>query len=63
MKKIELDVEGLPEPMVEALKKMVDALREHFRTKKSEGPPAELPEWPGEVIEPLTREKIYEDVD
>lgn len=63
MKTIELDVEGVPEPFVQAVKKMVDTLREQFQDKESERAPVELPVWPGKVIGSLTRDEIYEDVD
>jgi hypothetical protein len=63
MKTIELDVEGVPEPLVQAVKKMVETLREQFRGNEGERPPVELPVWPGKVIGSLTRDEIYEDVD
>ena len=63
MKTIELNVEGVPEPFVHAVKKMLEDLREQLRAGEDERPPVELPVWPGKVIEPLTRDEIYEDVD
>lgn len=63
MKTIEIDVDGVPEPFVQAVKKMVDTLREQFQDKEGERPPVELPVWPGKVIGSLTRDEIYEDVD
>ena len=63
MKTIRLNVEGLPEPFVEAVKTMVKALREHFQAQATGGEltPVKLPVWPGKVIGPLTREEIYSD--
>jgi hypothetical protein len=63
MKTIKLNVEGIPEPFVHAVRKMVDDLRDQLRTRGDDRPPVELPVWPGKVFEPLTRDEIYEDVD
>jgi len=62
MKTLELDVEGLPEPFVQAVKKMVDTLREQFNGKGDKPRPAGLLVKDGKVLTPLTREEIYDDV-
>ena len=63
MKTIRLNVEGIPQEVVDAIREVVDTLRAHFQAKRTAPPPRELPEWPGEVIEPLDRSAIYEDED
>jgi len=62
MKTIELDVEGLPEPLVQAIRNMVDALREQWNGKGDTRRPVDLLIKDGKVLTPLTREEIYEDV-
>ena len=62
MKTIELDVEGLPEPLVQAVKKMVRTLREQFQGNGGKRRPVELLVRDGTVLTPLTREEIYRDV-
>jgi len=42
MKTIELDVEGLPEPFVQAVKMMVDTLREELKGRDDKRRPVEL---------------------
>ncbi|MEX0718953.1 MAG: hypothetical protein WD066_20330 [Planctomycetaceae bacterium] len=60
-----IDVEGLPEPVAQALHQVVRTLREQMHApreaRKPEGRPVQLREWPGKVIEPLTREEMYDD--
>lgn len=66
MRTIPINVEGLPRPVieaVEALARMVEALRRDSVEKTDERPHVELPVWPGKVIGPLTRDEIYKDVD
>lgn len=48
---------------VEAIEKTLETPRRDFKEKRHRRASVELPEWPGEAIEPLTREKIYEDCD
>jgi len=62
MKTIELDVEGIPEPFVHAVRKMVEDLREQLQENKAERPRVELLVRDGTVLTPLTREEIYRDV-
>jgi len=45
---------------VEAIERMVEAVRRRFSRKRRRAF-TQLPGWPGKVIEPLTRDKIYED--
>lgn len=62
-----LDLEGLPEPVAQALERVVLALRDQFhadcepiRVKMTQ---SELPILPGTVIGALTRKEIYENAD
>ena len=57
-----IDVEGLPEPVVQAVERMVDALRDQFRDEAGARPKVKLPTRPGKVYGRLTREEIYDDV-
>ena len=61
-----IDVRGLPEPLAQAIQRMVKALCDQSPEKgKPVAMPApgkvNLPEWPGEVIGCLSREDIYGD--
>lgn len=57
-----IDVTGLPEPVVKAIEAMVESLRRQDSDRKDPTMrPRELPIKPGAVIEPLTRETIYDD--
>ena len=60
MKAINLD--GLPEPVAEAIEHLVEVLREQFRLARKTPGRADLPIWEGKVTGKLTREEIYEDV-
>ena len=62
MKMTSINVEGLPEPVIEALAQLVEALREQFQAAKEIRPHVDLLVFPGKVIGKLTREEIYEDV-
>jgi hypothetical protein len=57
-----IDVEGLPDEIVQALEQIVQALRERVGLGQ-EAPrrQVDLPVWPGTVLGRLTREEIYED--
>ena len=57
-----LNVEGLPDEIVQALKRTVQAFRERADIRQ-EAPrrQGDLPVWPGTVLGRLTREEIYED--
>lgn len=57
----QINVEGLPEAVVEAIEALVEALRAEFGSSETRGRRVELPKWPGKVIGTLTREEIYED--
>jgi hypothetical protein len=59
-----IDVEGLPEPIVQALAAIADALRHHLTNGGLGEPraPVDLPLWPGKVNGDLTREEIYEHI-
>ena len=59
-----IDVEGLPEPVAQAVAAMVEALREelHAQTKSGRKKRVKLPTRPGKVLGLPTREEIYEDV-
>lgn len=58
----QVDVRGLPDPVVSAIRVMVDALRHQFG--QAEGPKQEvqLPLWEGTVTGRLTRDEIYDDL-
>jgi hypothetical protein len=60
-----IDVDGLPEPVAQAIAALVQAIRAQLRTQAEAHPPqkVELPSWPGNVTSRLTREEIYEDID
>lgn len=57
-----IDVEGLPEPVAQALETVVQTLRRELHEQVERRPQIELPVWPGTVHGRLTREEIYEDV-
>jgi hypothetical protein len=60
-----IDVRGLPESIAQALKSMVDALRQKMAAKvpANGAAAAALPleHRPGKVIGPISREEIYDD--
>lgn len=59
-----IDVEGLPEPVAQAVAAMVQALRDqlHVDAEPRRQERVKLPTRPGEVLGLPTREEIYEDV-
>ena len=57
-----IDVEGLPEAVVNALHTVVRALHRQFCERETHREKVELRTWPGNVIGRLNREEIYEDV-
>jgi len=59
-----IDVEGLPEPVAQAVAAMVEALREEFRVggQQTTRRKVELPSSPGKVLGSLSREEIYKDI-
>lgn len=59
-----IDVEGLPEPVAQALASMADVLRHQLTAPehRESRAPVDLPLWPGTVKGGLTREEIYEHV-
>ncbi len=57
-----ISVEGLPEPVAEAVVRMVETLRSQFAEKPESPTRVDLPRWPGKVFGNLTREEIYEHV-
>jgi hypothetical protein len=54
-----VSVEGLPEPVAEAVVRMVETLRSQFAEKHEPPPQVDLPRWSGKVLDNLTREEIY----
>lgn len=56
-----IDVRGLPEPFAQAIEAMVEMLRRQNNGRKPSTPPTPFPIKRGTVIEPLTREQIYDD--
>ena len=62
-----INVRGLPEPVVRALESMVETLRRQMTSQpQKQGQAAvngqlALPRWPGKVIGTLSREEIYDD--
>ena len=56
-----LDIDGLPEPVAEAVTRIVQTLREHFAATHEHRPPVDLPRWPGKVLGSLRREEMYKD--
>jgi len=61
-----IDVSGLPEPLAQAIQKMIETLRAQFpRNGQPAATPTPgrvaLPVWPGKVIGSLSREDIYGD--
>jgi len=62
-----INVGGLPEPVVRALESMVETLRRQMTGQPvTTGPTTRngqvvLPRWPGKIIGKLTREEIYDD--
>jgi hypothetical protein len=58
-----VSIEGLPEPVAEAVVRIVETLRSQFAAmEKTPSPPVELPRWPGKILGKLSREEIYEHV-
>jgi len=58
-----VDLEGLPEPVADAVVQMVERLREQFRPRPAVRRPVKLHTRPGDVIGSLSRAEIYRDVD
>jgi hypothetical protein len=58
-----LDLEGLPEPVADAIEHLVEVLRKQFRLGRKASGPVRLPTHKGTVIGELTREEIYRDVE
>lgn len=61
-----IDVRGLPDPLVQAIQRMVEILRDQLQENgKPAAMPAprkvSLPVWPGGVIGSLRREDLYGD--
>jgi hypothetical protein len=56
-----INVEGLPEPVVAAVARMVDALRNQLGQRPQRAKKAELVTRPGKVHGHLTRSEIYDD--
>ena len=57
-----INIEGLPEPFVQAIAVIVETVRKQIRTKEKPQPRVKLPVWPGKVIGRLRREDIYDDI-
>ena len=59
-----VDLGGLPPETAAAIRRLVEALRTDpcGGAARPRLTPADFAIWPGDVIEPLTREAIYEDV-
>lgn len=59
-----IDVDGLPEPVAQALHEIVRAIRQQMRgpqeARKPDGRRVQLRTWPGKVIGPLTRQEMYD---
>jgi len=58
-----VSIEGLPEPVAEAVVKIVETLRGQFVGRHEPAPRVDLPRWPGKLLGNLSREEIYEHVD
>lgn len=61
-----INVEGLPEPLVRSLEAVIEQARRLLGGPRPNGMPEhglvrELPRWKGTVKGKLTREEIYED--
>jgi len=61
-----IDVRDLPEPMAQAIRMMVDALRDQLASPEEKGDRStpstvKLPVWPLGVIGDLTRKEIYDE--
>lgn len=57
-----INMEGLPEPVAEAVARVVEALRAHLQANPPPRQRVELLVRDGTVLTPLTREEIYRDV-
>jgi len=57
-----IDVEDLPQPVAEAVARMVETLREQLRDEPEKRQKVKPITWPGTVYGRLTREEIYDDV-
>ncbi len=57
-----IDVEGLPQPVAEAVARMVETLREQLPDEPEKRQKVKLITRPGRVYGRLTREEIYDDV-
>jgi hypothetical protein len=58
-----VDVHDLPEPVVRAIRDMVETLRRQFHQPPEPAGARELPRWEGTVIGRLTRDEIYDDAE
>ncbi len=61
-----INVEGLPEPIAQAMEAMARLLREQLKAvekRDTKGKPIGLPTKSGKVVGTLSREEIYEDVE
>ena len=58
-----IDLEGLPDPVAQAIQETVLNLKSQYRTKSNrpEKPHQDLPSHPGKVIGSLRRVDIYEE--
>jgi len=53
-----IDLEGLPEPVANAIIETVVNLKSHYRSKNGpSNPPKDLPSYPGKVIGSLRRSR------
>jgi hypothetical protein len=59
-----INVEGLPEPITQALDNVVHVLREQLRRGEARAPRerVQLPTWPLGTKDALRREAIYDDI-
>ena len=58
-----IDVSGLPEPIVQQLQALVQAIREQLSEENVGKRRAKLPVWQGSVKGALRREQIYDKSD
>lgn len=56
-----IDVSGLPEQVVEDIRKLVNDIRDRLVEPKESLPPAPLPKWEGTVLGRMERREIYDD--
>jgi len=58
-----LDVEGIPEPIAQALAQLIQAIREQLQAQQRCRPCVTLPVHKGTILRPVTRDEIYEGID